>query len=182
MIMIPRVEKNVLEKDRFEYLQKYFLSHSEVVSKKIDKYGSKRIDSFDDEELNKLLQDFLPRAKIWFDKNEIVPTYAIFADYFGEQSNLEQHYDIGPCTYTIDICLYEKTTWPLVIEENEYVFHENEAVLFLANDQKHWKKNFPDPKNNRVGIILLHYVDTDHPWLSLKPEVQKILKQRIKAI
>ncbi len=180
--MIPRVEKNVLDSDRFVFLQKYFMDHADINFKRFDKYGSKRIDSFDDKELEKLLVDFLPFAKKWFGKKEIVPTYAIFADYVGNQANLDEHYDIGPCTYTIDLCLYEKTSWPLIIENKEYFFHENEAVLFLANDQKHWKKSFPDPENNRVGIVLLHYVDPDHQWLKLKPETQKVLRQKMKAI
>jgi len=180
--MIPRVEKNVLDSERFIFLQNYFINHPEINDKRIDKYGSRRLDSFDDQELEKLLMDFLPIAKSWFGKEEIVPTYAIFSDYFGEQANLDEHYDIGPCTYTIDLCIYEKTSWPLIIEGKEYTFHENEAVVFLANDQKHWKKDFPDPENNKVGIILLHYVDPEHGWLKLQPGTQKILRKRMKAI
>ncbi len=180
--MIPRVEKNAIENKRFMFLQNYFMNHKDVGFQRFDKYGSRRIDSFDDQELLKLLEDFTLVARKWFDKEDIVPTYAIFADYVGEQANLDEHYDVGPCTYTIDICLYEKTTWPLIIEGKEYIFHENDAVVFLANDQMHCKSAFPDPENNKVGIVLLHYVDPLHPWLSLKPGTQKVLRKKMKAL
>jgi len=70
----------------------------------------------------------------------------------------------------------------LIIEGKEYLFLENEAIGFYANDQDHWKKEFPDPEKNKVGILLVHYVDPDHIWLTLKPEVQKIVRQRIKTL
>ena len=179
---IPKVVSNIFDKERFIYLQEYFKSHPQLNSLEYDHYGSKRIDSFDDPVIFQCLKDLTEFAKYHFNKKDIVHTYGIFAEYSGTGAQLEEHKDVGPCTYTIDIEIYHETPWDLIIEGKRYKFNENEAVLFLANDQDHWKEEFPNPETNKVGILLLHWVDSNHPWLSLPESVQKLLRKRVKAI
>ena len=178
----PKVISNVFEDAFFQYIQNYFKNHPLIKDISYDYYGSKRIDSFDDKIVLECLNKLTDFARAQFNKKDIVPTYGVFAEYSGEQSKLDEHLDIGPCTYTIDIGLYHNTPWDLIIENKRYEFDENEAILFLANDQKHWKEDFPNPEYNKVGILLLHWVDKDHPWLKYPPEVQRLIKKRTSKI
>lgn len=166
----------------FELVKSYFSNHTILNSLEYHFYGSKRVDSFEDNFLKEVLESALPTAKEWFGSETMVPTYGIFSEYSGEQAYLDKHKDAGPCTYTVDLCLYQKTEWPLFIEDTEYTFGENEAIMFFANDQDHWRPDFPDPNNNKVGILLLHYVEPEHKWLTLSEDAKKILRKRTKPL
>lgn len=176
------IEKNILDREYFDFVQDYFKSHSFLDSEKHDFYGSKRIDSFEDPVLKEILLKLHEPAKKWFNSETLVPTYAVFSEYSGKQAMLNKHLDSGPCTYTIDLGLYHNTPWPLIVEDEQHTFLENEAVLFYANHQYHWKPEFPDADNNRVGIALIHYVEPDHPWLKLSEEFQKALRKKMKTL
>ncbi len=178
----PKVVSNIFEEPFFEYIKNYFENHPQLKNISYDYYGSKRMDSFDDSVILECLNKLTDFARHHFGKPDILPTYAVFSEYSSGAAQLDEHLDIGPCTYTIDLGLYQKTPWSLFIEGNEYIFDENEAVLFLANDQKHWKGPFPDPEFNKVGIMLLHWVDPDHPWLKLPREAQRVLRKRVSVI
>lgn len=180
--MKATIEKEIFSPEYFNSIKEYFKSHEFLNSEIHDFYGSKRIDSFADPILKEILLKLHEPAKKWFGSETLVPTYAIFSEYSGKQAMLNKHLDAGPCTYTIDLGLYHKTPWPLIIEDEEYTFLENEAVLFYANDQYHWKPEFPDQDSNKVGIILVHYVEPDHPWLKLSEEFQKALRKKIKTL
>lgn len=176
---MPKKVSNFFETEYFDNIKSYFTNHEILLRDEYQYYGSKRIDSFNDSVLKNILNDSLPIAKKYFGNEDILPTYAIFSEYSGEQAYLSSHKDAGPCTYTIDVCLYQKTPWPLIIENKEYFFYENEAILFLANDQEHSRPEFPDPENNKVAILLLHYADKNHQWFSLPDDVKKLLRSKI---
>jgi hypothetical protein len=173
---------NFFDIEYFNLIKEYFINHKILNSPEYHFYGSKRVDSFDDEFLKEVLYSAMPIAKEWFGSETMVPTYGIFSEYSGSQAYLDKHKDAGPCTYTIDLCLYQKTDWPLIIENQEYVFGENEAVMFFANDQDHWRPEFPNPDNNKVGILLLHYVEPDHKWFTLSDDVKKLLRKRTRPL
>lgn len=175
------VEKKVFDRQYFNDLKNHFISHPFLNDTKYDYYGSKRIDSYDESYLKDALDRLHAKAKVLFNSETLVPTYAVFSEYSGEQAMLDEHFDIGPCTYTIDLCLYEKNTWPLIIEGQEYYFGPNEAVCFYANEQKHWKPEFPSPETNKVGIVLLHYVEPDHPWCSLSESAKPVIRKKLYA-
>jgi hypothetical protein len=174
----PKVIKNIFDEPFFQYIQNYFANHPQIKNIPYDNYGSKRLDSFDDIVILECLDKLTNFAREKFAQKDIVPTYGVFAEYSGANAQLDEHLDVGPCTYTLDIGLYHNTPWNLFIENKEYEFDENEGILFLANDQRHWKESFPDPEINKVGILLLHWVSPDHPWLKYSPEVQKLIKKR----
>lgn len=179
---IPTIKSKVFEEQDFLEIKDYFYNNASVKNKKYDYYGSKRIDSYEDKKLLEILNSFSQNAKKWFNKKDIVPTYSVFSEYSGDQAMLDKHLDSGPCTYTIDICIYSNVDWPIFIEDEEYIIKENESVIFYANDQTHWRPEFPDKKNGLVGMMFLHYVDPDHQWLKYDIRTQKLIRQRFKAI
>jgi hypothetical protein len=153
----PKVIKNIFDEPFFEYIKNYFINHPQIKNIPYDNYGSKRLDSFDDIVILECLNKLTDFAREKFGQKDIVPTYGVFAEYSGINAQLDDHLDVGPCTYTLDIGLYHNTPWNLFIEN---------------------KESFPDPEINKVGILLLHWVNPDHPWLKYSPEVQKLIKKR----
>ena len=178
----PRIIKNFFEDDYFNNLKNYFENHEIVKQDKYHYYGSKRIDSFNDPVLKETHEKMLPKIKEIFGVEDILPTYAVFAEYSGEQAYLDKHKDIGPCTYTIDLCLYQKTGWDIMIEGKSYSFVSNEAIAFYPNHQDHWREEFPDPENNKVAIILFSYAPTDHDWWKIPENVRPLLRDRVKPL
>jgi len=101
-------------------------------------------------------------ARNIFESDTLLPSYALFAHYEGEKASLEKHIDNNACTYTLDICLYQETAWDLFVEGRAYTLQPNQALAFYGEEQEHWREDFPDPENNKVGMLFLHYVEPDH--------------------
>lgn len=179
---IPTVKNEIFDKETFQEIKKYFYKNKEVEKKEYDYYGSKRIDSYEDKVLFDILNNFSKNAKEWFEEKDIVPTYSVFSEYSGSNAMLDKHLDSGPCTYTIDICIYSNISWPLIIENKEYYINENEGILFYANEQEHWRPEFPDKENGLVGMMFLHYVKPNHRWINFDKKTQEIIRRRFKAI
>lgn len=173
-------EKNFLDKEYFDFIKNYFLNHDVVNKPDYDFYGSRRVDTFNDEVLNKLHIDLLERAKKLFNSETLLPTYAVFSEYSGEQAYLDRHLDAGPCTYTIDLMIYQKTPWSIFVEDTEYFLDENEALIFYPNEQYHWRGDFPDSENNKVAIILFSYVEPDHLWWTIPEKMRPMLRNNLK--
>lgn len=176
------IEKNIFDQDYFLYLKDYFSKHSILEKDEYHYYGSKRIDSYNDTVLAEAQEKIIEKAKQIFMSDTLVPSYSIFSEYSGSEAYLNEHYDVGPCTYTIDLCLYQKTSWPLFIENEKYEWGENEAIFFYPNDQLHWKEDFPDKENNKVGLLFFHFVEPDHAWLKLPDSVKKYIRNTGKLL
>jgi hypothetical protein len=179
---IPTIKNNVFSQEDFHKIKNHFKKNKMLENKRYDYYGSKRIDSYEDKLLYEVLNSFLDKAKTWFKEDDLVPTYSVFSEYSGASAMLDKHKDSGPCTYTIDICIYSNIDWPLIIENKEYLFSENEAVIFYANDQEHWRTEFPDKESGIVGMMFLHYAKPSHKWFTYDKRTQKLIKERFKAI
>ena len=179
MVKDPHIEKNVLEQEYFEYIKDYFYNHEILKQDKYHYYGSKRVDSFNDKILKEVLDKLTDKAKRIFESDTLMPTYGIFSEYSGSTPYLNKHLDSGPCTYTIDLSLYQNTEWPLFIEDRSYSWSDNEAIFFYPNEQLHWKEEFPDKENNKVGLLFLHYVEPDHPWWSIPEAMRPYLRNQL---
>jgi hypothetical protein len=175
------VEKQIFSQEYFSFLKNYFINHSFLSDAKHDFYGSKRIDSFDDKILKDALNMLTEKAKKMFNSDTLIPTYAVFSEYSGKQAMLNSHKDVGPCTYTIDMALYYNEPWPLIVEGEYYTFLENEAVVFYANDQLHWKPAFPSPETNKVAIILFHFAEPTNQWWSINEKLRSVMRKKFKA-
>jgi len=158
-------------KDKFEEIKNYFYNHPKLENKNISYYGAKMISSYFDEYLNNLHQEMLPRVKELFEEENMIPSYAIFSDY-GDLGAVSRHQDEGPCFFTIDLCLYENTDWPLFIDGIEYMPRENQAILMYGSHQYHSRPAVNNP-DNRSGILLLHYAPPEHQFFKLPLSLQQ---------
>jgi len=95
----------------------------------------------------------LPLARKYFGP-EVEYVWNSNVHYEGAKTRLPKHKDIKRCVYTINLCLYQNTEWPLWIEGVPYTLKENQAVLYKGNENEHWREDFPDPENNIVGMSM----------------------------
>lgn len=102
----------------------------------------------------------LPLVREVFQDNTILPSYNCWARYTGLNSNLPAHKDKNACTYTVDYCVQQHEPWPLYVEGEEYVLQENQSLIFMGEDQEHWREQFAP--GNMVEMIFFHFVRPDH--------------------
>lgn len=118
------------------------------------------------ENFNKKLE---PLAKKIFKDNTLESSYCLYVKYQGNASRLEKHKDKNANNYLIDVCISEKTSWPIFIEGSKYVLKENQGLAFLPMEWEHWRSSFPDPENNVVEIIMFYFCPKDDSqWINLK--------------
>jgi hypothetical protein len=115
-------------------------------------------------ELQNLLVEL---AREEFCSETLVPAWNMLVAYEGIDAKLQKHKDDNACTYHIDLSIFQKQPWGIVVEDTEYILQENDALFLYGNDQEHWRNEFPNPDNNLVINALLFFVEPDH-WLFTK--------------
>lgn len=170
--MIPKIIDNLFSDDRFERLKQSLMSQSHNY-KWDDTFGRRSVMHWD-QPLLQIYNNFLiSTAREIFQNNTMIPTYSQYIEYSGKTANLFHHVDTNACTYTIDVLIHQKTSWPLWVDNKEFILKENQGLAYLGNDQEHWREEFPDPENNIVGMALFHFAEPDHWYFTEGPEYKK---------
>lgn len=119
-------------------------------------------------------------AKKVFSDNTLKSTYSVYLDYNKPTSKLPAHKDNNACTYTIDYCLSAITPWGVVVEGEEFIFNEGQALFFMGGYDSHWREDMPNPENNRVQVVMFHFCPEDHWYFTEGPDyVYELQKQGI---
>lgn len=174
----PKIIKKLLSSEDFNKLQEFV--------KELDKNRTGFSSDFNryefggEEIMNDIHDKLIPIAKDFFESETLVPSFNFGSWYFGNAS-LEKHKDVAPCSYSIDLCVYQKTPWDLYVEGVSYTLQENDALLYYGETQKHWREEFPDPENNIVCNVFFFYIEPDH-WFLTEPKEkhQEIRYQKAK--
>lgn len=114
--------------------------------------------------LKNYTNSLIPLARDLFESSGLLPTYTLFSHYEGPYARLHKHKDDNACTYTIDMCVYQKYPWDLFVEGKPYTLQPNQALAYYGNDQEHWREEFPMPDTNNVAMIFFHFAEPDHWW------------------
>ena len=117
---------------------------------------------YQSEYLNRISLLELDRARKDFNSSTLLYTYSLLSLYNQDTSNLFKHKDDNACTYTYDICLYSKKTWPIVVEDKQYSLNHNEALGFYGEDQ--WHERPPIQPDNKVLMLFIHFAEPSHPF------------------
>lgn len=123
-------------------------------------------------------EKLVPLAREIFNNPNIEKSYCIYSVYKGYKARLFKHIDDNACTYTIDLMIHYNDNWPLVVEGEELLAEENEAIVYYGEDQYHWRPRFPNPKQNEVGVIFYHFVDKDHWFFTNEKSMSQIVNER----
>lgn len=172
----PQLVKNFLFIEEFEKLQKYVKSLP-----KDKKFLDPMLNSYSfngGDELFPLHNKLVATAREKFANQNLIPSYSWIIWYFGDAA-LEKHKDINPCTYSIDLCVYQKTPWDLYVEGVPYTLMENDALFYCGEDQQHWREKFPDPDNNVVCNVLFFFIEPDHWSRTIPLDKQREFKANL---
>lgn len=129
-------------------------------------------------ELKLYTEKILPKAREIFNSQTLLPTYTLFAHY-DKNANLYFHKDDNACSYTIDMCIYQKAPWDIWVEGKPYTLYPNEGLAFNGNDQLHGRKDFPNIENNYVAMIFFHFVEPDHWYFTKGPSYLSVIRGEI---
>lgn len=110
--------------------------------------------------LRPFMDYLLPAIREIAGDDKLLPSYLCWARYAGLNANLPAHKDDNACTFTIDYCLRQRSPWGIFVEGVEYVLQENQSLVFMGEEQEHWRGPFPPA--NMVEMIFFHYVPSDH--------------------
>lgn len=119
-----------------------------------------------------------PEARKIFNDDTLKTSYSVYVDYNQPTSSLPMHKDQNACVYTIDYCVSAKTPWGVIIEDEEFIFEPGDALAFMGGHDLHGRGPMPDPENNRVEMIMFHFVPADHWYFTEGPNyVFKLAEQ-----
>jgi hypothetical protein len=128
--------------------------------------------------LQEFAEKIIPTARETFGSERLIPTYTLFAHYEGQDPapSLYKHKDDNACTYTIDMCFYQKESWDLWVEDKNYTIYPNQALAYYGNDQMHWREEFPNPETNHVAMIFFHFAEPDHWYFTKGPSYLAVIR------
>jgi len=131
--------------------------------------------------LGELADKLVETARQVFNSETLLPTYTLFAHYEGQNPppSLYKHKDDNACTYTLDMCVYQKEPWDLFVEDKAYTLYQNQALAYYGNDQMHWREEFPNPETNHVAMIFFHFAEPDHWWFTKGVEYLQVVRGQI---
>lgn len=99
-----------------------------------------------------------------------VPSYWKWAKYsplFGIP-NVPPHIDLNACTFTIDLQLDSNIEWEIFVEGIPYIMRNGDALLYLGNEQMHWRPKFPTKSiKHYVEMCFIHFVEPNHAYHTL---------------
>jgi hypothetical protein len=173
-----KIENILLEKD-FNSL-KLLLNEEKVKSSEFQEGFSRYIISDSQEaKLKEIAESLIPVARYVFKSESLLPTYTLFSHYEGPNAQLWRHKDDNACTYTLDMCLYQKYAWDLWVENQPYNLLPNEALAYYGNDQEHWRESFPMKDINHVAMIFFHFAEPDHWYFTEGPGYLEVIRKNI---
>ena len=131
--------------------------------------------------LGELANKLVETARETFKSKTLMPTYTLFAHYEGQNPSpsLYKHKDDNACTYTLDMCVYQKEPWDLFVEGEAYTLYPNQALGYYGNDQLHWREEFPNPETNNVAMIFFHFAEPDHWWFTKGSSYLEVIRKQI---
>ena len=133
----------------------------------VDSWGRQTCDVplFDTDILSWLYDKCFCVASSVFARTTIIPTYYKFCRYSPRYGapRVPPHIDENACTYTVDIQLDSSTEWPIYIDFEEFKLTDGDAVLYMGEDQLHWRPPFPsDHGSEFVTMLFAHYAEPEH--------------------
>jgi hypothetical protein len=159
----PQLIKGILTPEDYGILLRSFKNNNLLKKIDFDNFGRKTLNESAKNILTEYSLKLLPIIQSFYENEEILPSYSLFVEYSDKNISLFKHKDQAACTYTLDLCLYQSDPWPIYVENKEYILYPNDALLFMGEDQEHWR---PEIINNedKKGFIFFHYVLPNHWW------------------
>ena len=169
MELTPKILDKVFSEEEYSVLHNHLFNLNKTYERHSDDFEvylshDKKTGRYlyTDEIIKEYGQKLVPLARNFFNSKTLLMSYSLFSHYEGSMAKLPKHKDNNACTYTIDFCLYQTEPWDLYIEGNPYTLYPNQAVALWGEDQEHWREEYPNPDNQKVGMVFFHFTEPDH--------------------
>jgi hypothetical protein len=169
----PILVSNLLSEEKLKMFQDNIKNIN--LNKKHDNF--KRILIGQNDLMEQIHRDLTKVANEYFGKNNLVPSFSAIGIYDSVDSILPKHIDSSPCTYAIDLCLYQDDIWRIYVENKPFDLTPNDAVFYYGEEQVHWRerKNF----EGVVCNVFFFYVEPNHWFLTEPKENHKKIQSEI---
>jgi hypothetical protein len=165
----PTIVNNFFDDIYFKALQKYAMGLWANCDPSLYSEGFGRYQWANTEVLNEGSDLILPRVREFFKSDSLKPSWNLLVVYEGSQARLWKHVDDNACSYTVDLCLFQKQPWDLWVIDKPYSMQENDVLFMHGNHQEHWREDFPDPKNNLAAYVFYFFCEPDHWYFTEGP-------------
>lgn len=93
---------------------------------------------------------------------------ARYANGYIDPPNLYPHIDFFETPrFTFDIQLKSTRNWPIIVEGEEFVLRDNEAIIFSGTNQLHWREKTTFKDDDIVDMLFCHLSeDSENPELN----------------
>lgn len=85
----------------------------------------------------------------------VKPSY-VFLSLYGEGGICPLHTDRPQCKYTLDLCISQRNSWPIYVNDQPYFLEPNQALAYSGTDHPHYRDEID--KGNYCNLAFFHYV------------------------
>ena len=103
--------------------------------------------------------------------------HSIYSKKYGTP-RLPMHLDEPACEFTIDYQLDGNISWPIFINNQEFILKNNDAVTFIGEEDLHWRNKINFDENSFLELVFFHFSSDDH-WFLKDPENFEKRKEKI---
>jgi hypothetical protein len=167
VIKEPFVVESILPEEELKNLQKHAMNL--WATKPTYDHGFGRHQWFGEPELTRIHHMLTEIAREYFESPTLQPSWCLMSTYEGKEAKLWKHKDDNACTYHIDLCVFQKEPWDILVEDKSYTLMENDALFMYGNDQEHWRNEFPSPETNLVCNAFFFFCEPDHWYFTEGP-------------
>jgi hypothetical protein len=163
----PFVVESILPEEELKNLQKHAMNLWATKPTYDHSFG--RHQWFGEPELTRIHHMLTEIAREYFESPTLQPSWCLMSTYEGKEAKLWKHKDDNACTYHIDLCVFQKEPWDILVEDKPYTLMENDALFMYGNDQEHWREEFPNPETNLVCNAFFFFCEPDHWYFTEGP-------------
>lgn len=69
--------------------------------------------------------------------------------------------------FTVDFQIKSNRSWPIIVEDREYLIEDNEALTFSGTHQIHWRPHTEWKEGEFIDLIFTHFAEKDRELNSL---------------
>ncbi len=106
-------------------------------------------------------------------------SFATYKKMNGKDPVLSPHFDttFEEPRFTFDIQLKSNISWPIVVENKEYILKDNEALTFSGTGQVHWRTYREFKDDDFIDMIFCHFSLADNDKKITLEETKEIHKR-----
>lgn len=171
----PIILDNVFSESDFDFLKNFALSLPKLQNDYNEEWGRYVIkhNLFREYAINNIFD----KAKKYFERNDLILTHCVFTEYDLSKGTVNKHKDKNAVEFSFNTILYQSAPWGIWVEDKEYIYYPNQALLFHGDYQEHWRQ--PSRQTGTLGMLFCAFVTPEHWWKTKGPGYFRVLWKEI---